>query len=307
MRFKSTKQFVNYLFEQTELQSETDNQTNLDFVKDLLRKNKFLSDKAEGLTDQNLVQMGEYVFLKFPDTFKHTARHFADTEKGEKIPGSKFLPKYSNEEGLLKLIEKIVTIPPTQENVKEGPTVKDKWLNVDVGEPIGKDSVGKAEDYPNASPVDADANEPIGRNIAIPAIISGGSRVMRADGDKLIPITTPEEIKQASEDTDGKYIIAQKIKTIAAPKKDTNEINLILADLGEGQTKTPDGKKVVSLVTMFPGHEYGFKSKEEYSNNGYVFLSGEPESLKESKMFAELFNNNSNTSRWQKMAGILKG
>ena len=58
----------------------------------------------------------------------------------------------------------------------------------------------------------------------------------------------------------------------------------------------------------------GFKSKEEYSKNGFVFLSGQPTAgaLTESRMFADLYGSAKTQSsfdlnRWQKMAGVLKG
>ena len=110
-----------------------------------------------------------------------------------------------------------------------------------------------------------------------------------------------------------------------------------MADIGLGKTKTQDGKKIVSLVTFFPGHEYGYKSKEDYSKNGYVFLSGKESQplssevpLVESRMFNDLFRKSDyatiscgeqssvnypcilneasfDLNRWQKMAGVLKG
>jgi hypothetical protein len=317
MKFKSTNHFVAYLFEQTESPSETTTKdeggggkTTLSVAKELVSKNKFLSDKAASMTEENLIDMDKYVFIKFPDTFDHTKRHFSGTEESDKIPGSKFLPKFSNENGLIELMKKIVSKPPTVEGVKEGPTTKDKWLNYDVGEIVGKDSVGKLTDYPNATPADTEANEPIGRNVAIPAIISGGNRVMKLAQDGSLTPVTQEQAAEAAQDTQGKYVIAQNVKTIDAPKKDTTEVTLVLADLGENTIKTPDGKKVVTLVTFFPGHEYGYKSKEEYSKNGYVFLSGKG-SLTESKIRAELFPEvrvGFDVGRWQRMAGlILKG
>lgn len=325
MRNLSTKQFLHYLFEQTEPvvaspgAAEEENET-LSLAKELMGKNPHLQNAAKNLKPDNLIDMGGYVFIRLSDSFTHVKRHFSGTDGNSKIPGSKFSEKYSNEDALVDLMKKIVSQSPTKENVAEGPGVKDKWENFDTGEVIGEDSVALASDYPNANPTEVEATEPIGRNVAIPAIVASGNRVVKVSEDgSFQPVVEPEEIEAASKDADGKYAIAQNIKTVDAPKKETKEVTLVLADIGLGKTKTQDGKKIVSLVTFFPGHEYGYKSKEDYSKNGYVFLSGKESQplsskvpLTESRIYKELIGKTTKTltesyfdlSRWSNMAGM---
>lgn len=233
---------------------------NLEAAKELLRKNAHLQKYADGLTADNLREAGDYIFLVMPDTFTHAKS--SHTRQSD-LPGSKFNDDIVNDEGLANLVVNFLKSAGSPEVDVTPYGTKLKWFNVDYGKPIGLDSIIRKDDAKNSKARIYDYREKIGNNKALPAILSQGLTVVDAKGNEVKGITA-ENIPE------GEFYIKQDVPVIDGPLQPTNKFNLIVADLGE-----IDGKKLVSLVTTFPGvSEPKAMNKKDYADLGYYFLTG---------------------------------
>jgi hypothetical protein len=232
----------------------------LEAAKELLRKNTHLQKYADGLTPANLKEAGNYIFLSMPDTFTHTKS--SHTRQSD-LPGSKFNDEIINDESLTNLVVDFLKNADTPE-VDSGPYgTKLKWFNVDYGKQIGLDSIVHKDDVKGSKSRIYDYREKIGNNSRLPAILSQGLTVVDAKGNEVKGITA-ENIPE------GEFYIKQDVHVIDGPLRPTNKFNLIVADLGE-----INGKKLVSLVTTFPGvSEPKAMNKKDYADLGYYFLTG---------------------------------
>ena len=60
----------------------------LSSAKEILKGNDYLKGYADAITDENLIEAGNYIFLSLPDTFKHVKlSHSRESD----LPGSKFI------------------------------------------------------------------------------------------------------------------------------------------------------------------------------------------------------------------------
>lgn len=241
--------------------AEAEGEVSLEKAKEILQSNNFLKDYADGLQDNNLVDAGNYVFLFIPEvTFKHAkTSHMRDSD----LPGSKFSDQYLTDEALLRLAVELLQKQPKPSEVQTSPYGnKFKWFNVGMGKDIGEDSIIHKDQAKGAVPKDFDFKEKIGNNRGIPSIMSQGLEVVDSDGNRL---SKPEDANP-----EGEYYIKQPIKVIDGRLQPTDKLNLIVGELGDLQ-----GKKFISLVTMFPGvSEPKAMNKKDYSELGYYFLTG---------------------------------
>jgi hypothetical protein len=247
-------------------EDEEESSGRLESAKELVAANKFLNSFAEGLDEDNLVDLdSEFVFLHVETTFNH-AKHSHSRESD--LPGSKFSDRYSIDDSLLKLVRDTVT-KQDGERVDAGYGIVHKWFNVEMGVPIGFDSLVKAEDIRGKQPRDFIFKEPIRNNAAIPSLIDQGLEVhpIGSDSDDSSDALSDPEMVIPGE----KYEVRQPLKVIDAPLQPTKIMNLILVELG----KLDDGKTLTSLITMFPGvNEPEARNKKDYIEKGYYFVTG---------------------------------
>ncbi len=238
----------------------------LESAKELVAANKFLNSFAEGLDEDNLYDLdSEFVFLHVETTFNH-AKHSHSRESD--LPGSKFSDRYSTDDSLVKLVRNTV-MKQDSERVDAGYGIVHKWFNVNMGVPIGLDSLVKAEDVRGKQPRDFIFKEPIRNNAAIPSLIDQGLEVhpIGSDSDDSSDALSDPEMVIPGE----KYEVRQPLKVIDAPLQPTKIMNLILVELG----KLDDGKTLTSLITMFPGvNEPEARNKKDYIEKGYYFVTG---------------------------------
>jgi hypothetical protein len=246
-------------------------------AKEIMSNNPFLSSLVDKVTNESLVDIGQnMLFLYIPnDTFEHAKKsHTVSAE----LPGSKFNENYINDESLLNLIKKVVQISPTpsQETVERG-VKKLKWFNIELKNQVGLDSVVKKDDayLINHQSKPYEYKEKIGNIKAIPAILSSGDVIVKDSNGNIITSENSKDIDQSGQTS---YFIIQQLEVVDAPMKPTKKINLILAELGE-----IDNKKLVSLMTIFPGEAGAdLMNKQDYIKAGYVFVTGkEPQSISE--------------------------
>ena len=232
-------------------------------AKDLLKKNNYLQKYAEGLTEQNLIDAGNYIFLYLGEgTFQHVrASHTRESD----LPGSKFNDNLMTDEDLMGLVVQLLKKQPKPSEVDSSPYgTKLKWFNVEMGKNIGLDSIVHKDDEVarGATPRVFDYKEKIGNNRGIPSIMKQGLKVMDAEGNIL---STPEEA-----DPEGTYFAQQDVPVIDGPLQPTERLNLIVGDIGK-----IGSKNLISLITVFPGvSEPKAMNKKDYAKLGYYFLSG---------------------------------
>ena len=230
----------------------------LQIAKELLSKNKYLKDYADNLSDENLVDAGQYLFLALPGTFEHAKTSHM---RGSDLPGSKFSDAYLNDQALLELIVKLLKKKPNPDEVAGEPP-KLKWFNVEMGSDIGEDSIVHKSEVQGVNPRTFDYREKIGNNRGIPFIMKQGLKVLDMQGNEL---SSPEEA-----DPEGQYVIQQDVPVIDGPLQPTDKLNLIVGDIGD-----VGGKKLISLVTVFPGvSNPKAMNKKDYAVLGYYFLTG---------------------------------
>jgi len=236
----------------------TENINQLEAAKELLRGNKYLKDYADKITEQSLVDAGPYIFLLLPDTFKHAkTSHMRDSD----LPGSKFSDAYLNDQALLELIVELLEKKPNPDEVAGEPP-KLKWFNVEMGSDIGEDSIIHKSEVQGTSPRTFDYREKIGNNRGIPFIMKQDLKVLDMQGNEL---SSPEEA-----DPEGQYVIQQDVPVIDGPLQPTDKLNLIVGEIGD-----IGGKKLISLVTVFPGvSDPKAMNKKDYAKLGYYFLTG---------------------------------
>ena len=238
-----------------------ENINQLEAAKETLRGNNYLKDYADELTEQNLVDAGQYIFLFLPDTFKHAkTSHMRESD----LPGSKFSDAYLTDEALLGLVVKLLEQKPKPDETDSSPYgTKLKWFNVEMGESVGEDSIIHKDKAEGATSRVFDFREKIGNNRGIPSIMGQGLKVLDAKGNEL---SNPEEA-----DPEGEYYIQQDVPVIDGPLQPTDKLNLIVGEVGE-----IEGKKLISLITVFPGvSESSAMNKKDYAKLGYYFLTGE--------------------------------
>lgn len=251
-------------------------------ARSFVEQNQFLKQYAATLTEENLHDLGrDYTLLLLPNTFNHTKHsHSAISE----LPGSKFNSVDDN--NLLNIMQEIVESGEPHEKETRGGSEILKWFNVDLGRALGKDSLITPEEAQKMGVEDYDFYEPIGNKRAIPAIIQQGLQVYDSKEPGSMPLTPEDPIDDAKQ-----YFIKQPLKVGRGGMKDTNLATLIVSSLGE----LPDGRTLVSLMTMFPGFsDPRFKNKQDYVKAGYAFVKSD------GTLTTESFR----PSRWQLLAGI---
>lgn len=251
-------------------------------ARSLVEQNEFLARHAATLTEENLHDLGrDYTLLLLPDTFKHTKHsHSAVSE----LPGSKF--NSVDDRNLLSIMQEIVESGPPSERETRGSSEILKWFNVDLGRPVGKDSLVTPEEAQKMGVEDYDFYEPIGNKRAIPAILQQGLQVFDSKDPGSLSLAPEDPIDDAKQ-----YFIKQPLKVARGGMKDTSIATLIVSSLGE----LPDGRQLVSLMTMFPGFsDPRFRNKQDYVKAGYAFIKSD------GTLTTESFK----PSRWQILAGI---
>ena len=155
----------------------------LSSAKEILKGNDYLKGYADAITDENLIEAGNYIFLSLPDTFKHVKlSHSRESD----LPGSKFNNELMTEEALTKLVTTLLKKQPEPTETDKSPYgTKLKWFNVDMGTSIGLDSIIHKDDAAGATPRTFDFREKIGNNRGIPSIMSQGLTVLDTKGNKL--------------------------------------------------------------------------------------------------------------------------
>ncbi len=237
----------------------------LDKSKELLQSNPFLKDKADKITDKNLIDIGKgLVFLHLDDSFKHTKlSHTVSSE----LPGSKFNSEYLKDDQLISLIKDIVNKNGVPEEKVENKVRKLKWFNIDTKKEIGLDSVIKKDKLPaNLSPSEYEYKEKIGNVKAIPFILKNQDVAIIDSNKNKITLDNVDKI-----DTSGttSYYLVQPLQVVNMPLNPTTKVNLILAVIGDLDDKT----RLVSLMTIFPGEaDEKLMNKQDYIKAGYVFL-----------------------------------
>ena len=238
-------------------------------AKEILKGNNYLKDYADAITDENLVEAGNYIFLYIPPgtlgaddkgTFQHTkASHSRESD----LPGSKFNDNLMTDEALTTLVANLLKRQPKPTETEQNPYgTKLKWWNIEMGTSIGLDSIIHKDEVPEANPRTFDFREKIGNNRGIPSIMSQGLTVLDTEGNKL---ASPEDA-----DPEGQYFIQQDVPVIDGPLQPTEKANLIVGELG-----TIGSKTLVSLITVFPGvSEPKAMNKKDYAKLGYYFLTG---------------------------------
>jgi len=232
----------------------------LSSAKEILKGNNYLKGYADAITDENLIEAGNYIFLSLPDTFKHVKlSHSRESD----LPGSKFNNELMTEEALTKLVTTLLKKQPEPTETDKSPYgTKLKWFNVDMGTPIGLDSIIHKDAAAGATPRTFDFREKIGNNRGIPSIMSQGLTVLDAEGNRL---ASPDDA-----DPEGQYSIQQDVPVIDGHLQPTEKANLIVGELG-----TIGSKTLVSLITVFPGiSEPKAMNKKDYAELGYYFLTG---------------------------------
>ena len=96
-------------------------------AKEILKGNNYLKDYADAITDENLVEAGNYIFLYIPPgtlgaddkgTFQHTkASHSRESD----LPGSKFNDNLMTDEALTTLVANLLKRQPKPTETEQNP------------------------------------------------------------------------------------------------------------------------------------------------------------------------------------------
>lgn len=232
----------------------------------------YLKNVAEGITDENLKEIGggKFLFVYFPtgpfETFKHV-KHTHDFTS--QLPGSKFDQQYSGDGGLLKLLDKfLIKFGKTNPDEIEG-NMK-KWFGKDMGEKIGVDSLIKIDEIPPENVGEKEVRETITNKNAIPHIMKPPATLPDYEPLMVVEKGTNEPLRSSEEvDLNKEYETVQKVKTVKGMNKlETSLLCTLLASYGD-----VDGKELISMIAMWPG--WGHKSirnKKDYTDLGYAFI-----------------------------------
>lgn len=243
--------------------------SSLEQAKEILKKNPYMSHLADGLTEENLVDIGQgFLFVLSDDTFTHARNsHSAVSD----LPGSKF--NNVDDQTLMEIIKKVVSLKKPDETENRNGSNIYKWFNVDMGENVGKDSLVTPKEAAKMGTHDYSFFEKIGNKRAIPNIIAQGLEVVDSQDQNAQPISSDQPIEDEKT-----YYIRQPLKVVYGPQKDTKLVTLIMAELG-----IVDGKKLVSLMTVFPGYsDPKFRNKQDYIKAGFAFIKPKSAAISES-------------------------
>jgi hypothetical protein len=218
-------------------EEEVGNKSLLEQIKDLLKANKFLADKADFITEEMVKDEGNSIYLQFPNELDspHIKKHFDKSGPASAWSISK--------ESVSDLILKTIKTKPTK-SVQEGPTFKYKWLNVNSGKNIGFDSLKKVSEKVEQV-VDLEPFGMVDR-------VKDWNQISKVVSDNNYELVTKNEQPYTEEDLNNNEpaFIKQNIGVIYGDKTEnpTSIFNLILAKIGE-----VNNKPVLTLMTVFPG------------------------------------------------------
>jgi hypothetical protein len=244
-----------------------ENQENLiDEVKNLINNVPPIKHLSDEVTEESIKEYDKWIYVKLKDELDsaHINKHFDVNNPGSTFTVSK--------EELSKIMSQIMMKEPTekaQENV-----FKYKWLGIDAGKIIGKDSLVK---------VDGDIEmmedkEPFGmvnnwkKDTDINDFWNKVESVAKTNNYNLVD-ETGKVYKIDDLEAGKKCFIRQEIGVIEGEKKDTSLINIITAKIGEA-----NGKDVLTLMTVYPGINAVDKdgkpiiNKKDFAAAGYALI-----------------------------------
>lgn len=248
-------------------------------IRNILKNNRFLKNKAEGLTPDMIKDTDKLIYIQFPGELdsNHIKKHFDRSSTGSKWSISP--------EKVSDLILNTIETNPTKSG-QEGPVFKYKWLNVDAGAEIGFDSLKKQEH--TGTILDLERSGVIDRAIARNEDWKTVEKVLNDNEYELV------KKKKTVENKDGPYtkadvepyteadfeagtpgFLKQDIGVVQGKIEDnpTKTFNLITARIG-----TYKNKPVVTLMSTYPGLQpldgdgKEITNKKEFKNHGYSFV-----------------------------------
>ena len=230
----------------------------LDEIKKLIKGNNFLSKYADGITEDSIKEYNDYIYVEFPDGLNspHINKHFDKKSTGSVWSISK--------EEVYKLILDTLNKNPSKE-VKEGPTFKYKWLNIEHSKQLGFDSLKKVDGKISK----VEDLEPFGMTDRVKewskidsVAKQNGYNLVTKEGD----VYTEEHLKNNLP-----CFIKQEIGVIYGDKMEnpTKTYNLITAKVGE-----VGGKSVLTLMTVFPGINPVDKDGKDITNKKDLMSAG---------------------------------
>jgi len=219
------------------LNEEDASDSTLEQIKDLLRDNKFLADKADSLSGDIVKDVDSSIYLQFPNELDspHIKKHFDKSGPASVWSISK--------DAVGDLILKTIKTKPTKTG-QEGPAFKHKWLNVDSGKNIGFDSLKKV-DGEIESTVDLEPFGMVDR-------VKDWSVVSKVASDNNYELVTKDQKPYTEENLKNNEpaFIKQNVGVFYGDKTEnpTSIFNVVLAKIGE-----VNNKPVLTLMTVFPG------------------------------------------------------
>ena len=252
-------------------------------IKNTVAQNRFLSHLAKDVTKDTIKDAGGFYYLQFPDQLSsdHIKKHFDQGSDASiwNIP----------EEQVSQLMLQTMRSQKPTKSVKERGALKHKWLNIDTGQQIGFDSLKKLD--PNDPSIQRkDDTERFTMTDRVKEW--GGCKKnedtgeMECTGVNGVAIQNNYElVTQEGEPYTEQHLannvpsfIKQEIGVIPGDKMEnpTSLVNLIVAQIGD-----VNGKPVVSLMSVYPGHQPVGKTgedltnKKDFKDHGYYFIQGE--------------------------------
>jgi len=266
MKIKITKQTLGSIIkeelEKVLMEKEEDR---LEQIRNILKSNKFLESKAEGLTPDMIKDTGKLIYIQFPGELdsNHIKKHFDKSSTGSKWSISP--------EKVSDLILNTIKTNPTKSG-QEGPVFKYKWLNVDAGGEIGFDSLKKQE--PTETTLDLERFGMVDRVKDWKTV----EKVLNDNEYELVKKTGENKVEPYTEadlEAGTPGFLKQDIGVVKGKIEDnpTKTFNLITARIG-----MYNNKPVVTLMSTYPGLQpvdAGGKeitNKKEFKKHGYSFV-----------------------------------
>jgi len=238
-------------------------------IKNIVAQNKFLSHLAKDVNRKDTIKdAGGFYYLQFPGQLSsdHIKKHFDQSSDASiwSIP----------EEQVSQLILRTMRSQKPTKSVKERGALKHKWLNIDAGQQIGFDSLKKLD--PNDPSIQRkDDLDPFGMTDRVKDWNVVSSVAKENDYELVTQEGEPYTEQHLANNVPS--FIKQEIGVIPGDKMEnpTSLVNLIVAQIGD-----VNGKPVVSLMTVYPGHQpvgtggEDLTNKKDFKDHGYYFLTG---------------------------------
>ena len=237
-------------------------------IKNTVAQNRFLSHLAKDVTKDTIKDAGGFYYLQFPDQLSsdHIKKHFDQ--------GSDASTWSMPEEQVSQLMLQTMRNQKPTKSVKERGALKHKWLNIDAGQQIGFDSLKKLD--PNDPSIQRkDDLDPFGMTDRVKDWNVVSSVAKENDYELVTQEGEPYTEQHLANNVPS--FIKQEIGVIPGDKMEnpTSLVNLIVAQIGD-----VNGKPVVSLMTVYPGHQpvgtggEDLTNKKDFKDHGYYFLTG---------------------------------